>query len=173
MAVTESGHLASREIDDLYRSARSGGLPVRIRRPRQPRRRRGRHADDLPERVPIPRAWRAASQAGQLAAHDREQRDQAALPTGAIEAAPGRARRSNRSMPERTRTTTRHPASVSSSPRCPRFRRSSGRRSSCANSRAARTAEIAAILGVTIIGNKDGRVAEERARQGNALPLAA
>ena len=78
MAVTESGHLASSAIDDLP-EARRRDLSLRARGSRQPRRRGRRDADDVPERVPRTRTGRSPTQAAELAPHDREQRDQAAL----------------------------------------------------------------------------------------------
>ena len=147
MAVTETGHLASREVDDLYRRHGARGLSVRVCGARQPRRRGGRDPDDVPERVPLARAGRAAAETVELAAHDREQRDQAALPAGAgAPAAPS----SWTTASQVTRwTTTRARASASSSRRSRRFRRSSARPSSSASSRAGRTPRSREILGVT------------------------
>ena len=106
MAVTESGHLASREIDDLYRAhvAEVYRYAFAVL---------GNHADaeDVTQTTFL-NAYRSLEQGVrprkpvELAAHDREQRDQAALPAGAVETAPGRARRPDRRTRERTRTTT-------------------------------------------------------------------
>ena len=74
--------------------ARRRGVSLRVRRARQPCRRRGRHADDLPERLPRARAGRRASRPTGFSRS--LERDQAALSAGAVEAAPGRARRSHR-----------------------------------------------------------------------------
>ena len=136
MAVTETGHLASREVDDLYRAARRRGLPLRVRGPREPRRRRGRHADDVPERLP---------RAGAGGAPRKPSNWLLTIASNAIK----QRFRQEQSRPRQVELderiahvgaeTTRARASASSSPRCRRFRRSSGRRSSCASSRVART----------------------------------
>ena len=138
MAVTESGHLASREIDDLYRAhvAEVYRYAFAVL---------GNHADaeDVTQTTFL-NAYRSLEQGV------RPRKPANWLLTIASNAIKQRFRQ-EQSRPRqvelddriphagRTRT-TRHRVSASSSLRCPRFRHSSGRRSSCASSRAARTA---------------------------------
>ena len=75
---------------------RARGLPVRARAAGQPGRRRGRHPDDVPQRLPRIPEGRAAAQAAQLADRDHPQRLPDALAPGRLASARGRARRGAR-----------------------------------------------------------------------------
>ena len=138
MAVTESGHLASREIDDLYRAhvAEVYRYTYAVL---------GNHADaeDVTQTTFL-NAYRALEQGV------RPRKPSNWLLTIASNAIKQRFRQ-EQSRPRQVELDDRiaHAgadddddaarASASSSPHCPRFRRSSGRRSSCASSKAART----------------------------------
>ena len=71
---------------------RERGLPLRVRRPRQPCRRRGRHPDDVRQRAARPRTRGAASQAVELVDRDHPQRRPPTLPTAAGSSRRGGAR---------------------------------------------------------------------------------
>ena len=93
---------ADRAFEQLYSSTRARSTSTRWRCC-EPGRRRGRHADDVPQRLPRVPAGRAPAQAAQLADHDRAQRLPDALAPGRLAPARGRARRRARARVARRR----------------------------------------------------------------------
>ena len=83
--------------------ARRDRLPVLPRGARQPRRRGGRDADDVHERLPGARPGREAAQGRELAADDRAQPDPTALPADTRQATRGRTGRDERARADARR----------------------------------------------------------------------